>query len=191
MNFINTIKDFDTQLFLFLNSKHNSFFDFIMFWASNKFIWIPLYLFFAYLAFKHFGKRVWLITLSAIVLMTLTDQISNKVFKDNFERYRPCHNLLIQSQVHVNRECGGMYGFVSSHATNTFGLAMFLSILFYKRIKYFPLFIFFWAMFVSYSRIYNGAHYPADVTCGAIVGMTMGWIIYKVYKSIDGVILIK
>ena len=185
MSFIDSIKAIDTQLFLFLNSKHNSFFDFIMFWASNKFIWIPLYIFFGYLSFKYFGKRVWLITFSAIILMGLTDQLSNHAFKNNFLRYRPCHNLVIQSQVHVNKECGGMYGFVSSHAANTFGLAMFLGILFYKRIRYFTLFIFLWAAFISYSRIYNGAHYPADVTVGALLGMGLGTMIYKFYSAID------
>ncbi len=185
MSFIDSIKAIDTELFLFLNSKHNSCFDFIMFWASNKLIWIPLYIFFGYLALKYFRRRLVLILLSTFLLIVLTDQVSNRVFKNNFERYRPCHNLIIQSQVHVNRECGGMFGFISSHATNTFGLAMFLSLLFYKHIKYFPLFIFLWAAFISYSRIYNGAHYPADVSVGALVGMSLGFTTYKWYSFID------
>lgn len=185
MNIIDSIKDLDTQLFLFLNSKHNSVFDFIMYWASDKLIWIPLYLFFGYLAFKHFGKGIWLVLLAAFLLILLSDQISNHVFKTTFLRYRPCHNLLIEDKVHVNGNCGGMYGFVSSHAANTFALAMFLCLLFYKRIKYFGLFIFFWAAFVSYSRIYNGVHYPADVAGGALVGMGIGFLVFKWYKNIN------
>jgi undecaprenyl-diphosphatase len=185
MSFIDSIKEIDTQLFLFLNSKHNSFFDFIMFWASDKLIWIPLYIFFAYLGFKHFGKRIWLIALAALVLIVLSDQLSNRAFKYTFLRYRPCHNILIQSQVHLNPECGGTYGFVSSHASNTFALALFLSLLFYKRIKYFTPLVFFWAAFVSYSRIYNGLHYPADIAVGALLGMGIGAMVFKFYLAAE------
>ena len=185
MSWIESIKEIDTQLFLFLNSKHNSFFDFIMFWASNKFVWIPLYALFAYLAFKHFGKKFWLIALAAFLLILLSDQISNHVFKNNFLRYRPCHNLLIQDKIHMNGDCGGTYGFVSSHAANTFALAMFLGILFYNRIKYFTPLIFIWAFLVSYSRIYNGVHYPADISVGALIGMTIGVVVYYWYRGIE------
>ncbi|MGZ4036066.1 MAG: phosphatase PAP2 family protein, partial [Bacteroidia bacterium] len=149
MNLIQVIKEFDTRLFLFLNGKHNAFFDFVMYWASNKFVWIPLYLFFAFLVFKQVGKRIWLVVLAVLMLIVLSDQISNRGFKNNFQRYRPCQNLIIQSQVHVNGGCNGTYGFVSSHAANTFALAMFLGMFFYKKINYFGLFIFSWATFVS------------------------------------------
>ncbi|MCW3070503.1 MAG: putative rane-associated phospholipid phosphatase [Bacteroidetes bacterium] len=181
MDIISTIKDFDTRLFLFLNSKHNSFFDPIMFWASHRYFWIPLYLFFFALAWRHYGKKVWLVALAAVLLIVLSDQISVHVFKNVFLRYRPCHNLIIQHQVHLNDGRGGMYGFISSHAANTFALAMFLSLLFRNKIKYFGLFVFTWATFVAYSRIYNGVHYPADVLVGAIVGMGIGVIVYKLF----------
>ena len=185
MNVLSSIKEIDTQLFLYLNSKHNAFFDVIMFWASNKLIWIPLYLFFLYLAYKQVGKRVWLVALSALVLIVFSDQLSTQVFKNVFLRYRPCHNLLIQAQVHLNGGCGGTYGFVSSHAANTFALAMFLSLFFKNNIRYFGLFIFLWATCISYSRIYNGVHYPADVFVGAMVGMIVGYIVFIGYQVVN------
>lgn len=185
MDFIQIIKDYDTQLFLFLNSKHNAFFDNLMFWLSNKYTWIPLYLFFSYLVYKQVGKRIWLVVLAAALLILLSDQISVHAFKNVFLRYRPCHNLLIQSQVHLNDGCGGIYGFVSSHAANTFALAMFLGLFFRKKINYFGTFIFLWAAIVSYSRIYNGVHYPADIAVGAIVGMGIGVAVYKLYFFFD------
>lgn len=185
MSLINFIKDFDTELFLFLNSKHNVFFDVIMFWASNRFIWIPLYLFFFFLAYKHVRKRVWLVAIAAAMVILLSDQISVHEFKNVFLRYRPCHNLALQNQIHLNDGCGGTYGFISSHAANTFALAMFLSLFFRKRINYFSIFVFSWAAFVSYSRIYNGVHYPADIAIGAIVGMGIGVTIFKFYEFAD------
>ncbi len=153
-----------------------------MFWASNKLIWIPLYLFFFYLAFKQVGKRIWLVAVAAFVMILLSDQLSVHLFKNVFLRFRPCHNLLIQSQIHMNGNCGGMYGFVSSHAANTFALAVFLFLFFKDRIKYFGVFIFVWAAFVSYSRIYNGVHYPADIAVGAMLGMIVGFVVFKLYE---------
>ncbi|MCX6295925.1 MAG: phosphatase PAP2 family protein [Bacteroidetes bacterium] len=185
MNIINTIKSIDTELFLFLNSKHNAFFDVVMFWASHRYFWIPLYIFFFYLAFRFFGKKVILVALATVLLIVLADQISVHAFKNVFLRYRPCHNLLLQAQVHLNDGCGGTYGFISSHAANTFALAMFLSLLFKNKIKYFGLFIFIWAAFVSYSRIYNGVHYPADVAVGSILGMGIGIVVFKSYQLAD------
>jgi undecaprenyl-diphosphatase len=154
-----------------------------MYWLSNKIIWIPLYIYFFYLAFKKVGNRVWLATIAVAILILLSDQLSVHAFKDVFLRYRPCHNLLIQSKVHLlNNHCGGMYGFISSHAANTFALAMFLSLLFKNKIKYFKLFIFIWASLVSYSRIYSGVHYPADVAVAAILGMGLGVMVFKMYQ---------
>ena len=184
MSFVDSIKNIDTQLFLYLNSKHNSFLDPIMFWASHKYFWIPLYAFFLFLSYKHFGKKVWLIAIFAALVIFLSDQISVHAFKHVFMRYRPCHNLLLQAQIHLNDGCGGTYGFISSHAANTFALAMFLGLLFKSKIKYFMLFVFLWAAFVSYSRIYNGVHYPADVAVGALVGMGIGITVFKMYQKI-------
>jgi undecaprenyl-diphosphatase len=162
---------------------HNSFFDVVMYWFSNKVIWIPLYIYFFFLAFKKVGNRIWLVAITAVVLILLSDQISVHVFKNVFLRYRPCHNLLIQAKVHLlNGHCGGTYGFVSSHAANTFALAMFLTLFFKDYVKYFGIFIFTWASIVSYSRIYSGVHYPADVAVGAIVGMGIGVVVFKFYQ---------
>jgi undecaprenyl-diphosphatase len=85
----------------------------------------------------------------------------------------------------LNGGCGGIYGFISSHAANTFALAMFLGLLFKNKIKYFLPLIFLWAAIVSYSRIYNGVHYPADIAVGAIVGMGIGIVVFKIFEFLD------
>jgi len=154
-----------------------------MYWVSNKFFWIPLYLLFFYLAYQQVGRKIWLVVIAAALLISLSDQISVHAFKNVFLRLRPCHNVLLQAKVHLlNGYCGGTYGFVSSHAANTFALAMFLSLFFRKKIKYFGLFIFSWATLVAYSRIYCGVHYPADIAAGAVVGMGIGVTVFKLYS---------
>lgn len=162
---------------------HNDFFDVIMYWLSNKVIWIPLYLYFFFLAFKKVGSRIGLVMIFVTLLILLSDQLSVHAFKEVFLRFRPCHNELIQAQVHLlNGHCGGTYGFVSSHAANTFALAMFLSLFFKNHIKNFPPFIFIWASLVSYSRIYSGVHYPADIVVGGVLGMGVGVMIFNIYQ---------
>jgi undecaprenyl-diphosphatase len=156
-----------------------------MLWASSKYVWIPLYLFFLYLVFKTVGKHIWLVLIAAALLITASDQISVHCFKFVFLRYRPCHNLMLQQLVHVNGSCGGTYGFISSHASNSFALAMFLTLFFKDKIRHFGIFAFLWATFVSYSRVYNGVHYPADITVGALVGMLIALVIFKLYQLAD------
>lgn len=180
---LDKIISIDTDLFLFLNSLNSPFWDEIMYWFSHKFFWIPLYLFLAYLLFKKFGWRRALILFGlVIVTFAITNTISAEVFKKGFERLRPCHNPEISHLVHlVNGHCGGQFGFFSSHASNVFGLAMIFSLFLKKRIKWFSLAIFSWAGIVSYSRIYLGVHYPLDILCGALFGVSVAVLVFFIY----------
>lgn len=177
---IEFLKNTDTQLFLFLNGMHNRFFDVLMWWISYKFTWIPLYLFLIYLLWKKFGKGVFPVLISVAVLIFLSDQVSVQLFKNTVVRYRPCHNLLIKDLIHLQDGCGGLYGFVSSHAANTFALAMFLSLLLGGR--KFTGMMFLWAALCSYSRIYLGVHYPADILAGALLGCITGAAVFRLFS---------
>ena len=131
---LDILNNLDRELFLLLNGFNNSLLDFVMFWLSNKFIWIPLYLYFVYLIFKTFGKKGYLILGSLILLITLSDLISVHLFKNIFLRLRPSHEPELQGLVHiVNGYKGGLYGFVSSHAANVFAGVIFLSLMFKKE----------------------------------------------------------
>jgi len=173
----------DINFTLFLNGMHNSFFDFIMFYISNKFIWIPFYLFLIFLLFKKAENKKQIgVFLGAIVItIFLADKISVHLFKNVFERLRPCHNQDITNIIHtVKNHCGGQYGFISSHASNVFALAVLLFNIFdNKKLKY-TLIV--WAIVVSYSRVYLGVHFFGDVFTGAIVGAIIGFSVAKLAK---------
>jgi undecaprenyl-diphosphatase len=181
------LEHLDQQALLFLNSLNSPFCDHVMYAISGKVIWIPLYLaILVTLGIKY--KRKFLIILLFIILAaTLADQIS-VMFKNYFHRLRPCHEPSLEGLVHlVNSECGGLYSFVSSHATNSFNVAM-LSLLFIRK-RWFTISIIIWASVVGYSRIYLGVHYPGDVICGSILGALIGWTVYKLYVLTDNKIL--
>lgn len=178
------LEQLDVNLFLSLNALHSNFWDVIMYWFSEEITWIPLYAILLVGLFKKYGwKKLIPVVIGVALTITLTDQISVKAFKEVFERYRPCHNIEIQHLVHlVKNHCGGQYGFVSSHAANTFGLSAFLCLLFSNNKL--GLGLMFWAAVVSYSRIYLGVHYPADILAGALLGILIGGLIGSVTKRV-------
>ena len=165
--------ELDRQLFLFLNTLGNTSFDYFWLLISNKWIWIPLYATFLFILAKSFKfKSVLFILIFIAVGITISDQLAG-IFKVTVERLRPCHDPTLISIMRTV-ECGGKFGFYSSHSSNSFFLASFLSILLKKKFGWFPYFLFVWAIVVSYSRIYLGVHFPFDIAMGALVGFLLG-----------------
>jgi len=181
---IDYFEQIDQQLFLFLNNLHSPFGDVLMYWISYKFTWIPLYLaVLLYFVYKQ-GVKSYLSIIFIIGAIALADQTSVHLFKNIFLRYRPCHNLDIQSLIHtVHGHCGGQYGFVSSHAANSFAFAVFAALIIQKK-KVTYLFLL-WAILVSYSRIYLGVHYPADLFFGGLLGSLISIFLYWGYRRIS------
>lgn len=163
--------NWDKELLLLLNSWNNPFLDQVMFYVSKPLTWLPVYLLLLYFCIRHYRWQTLYIVLFTALLVTITDQISLHLFKNMFCRIRPSNDPVIGGLVHiVNGYRGGGYSFISSHAANYFGLAVFFSLLFAKRLKYFIPVAILIAALISYSRIYLGVHYPFDSFIGVIVG---------------------
>ncbi|MBN1108478.1 MAG: phosphatase PAP2 family protein [Bacteroidales bacterium] len=184
------LENLDKELFLFLNSLNTPFWDQVMYAISGKIIWVPLYLAILITIGIKYRKRFPLILLFIILAVALADQSSVHLFKNVFQRLRPCHDPELQGLVHlVNGECGGLYGFVSSHAANSFNVAV-LSLMFIKK-RWYSVAIIIWASIVGYSRVYLGVHFPGDVICGAMLGSLVGWGVYWLYDLTETKILFK
>lgn len=181
---IDFLEKIDQDLLLFINGMHSPIFDYLMWWISLSTIWIPLYAFFVYKLFLKYKKQFWKILIIIVACVALTDGISSGIIKPLVGRYRPSHNLELKDQLHLHQYqdntfyAGGTYGFVSSHAANSFGVATLIILLLGCTSKHYYWLIL-WASIISYSRMYLGVHYPTDIIGGMLVGIFSAWIAVK------------
>ena len=189
MHLIELLKQLDTNIFLSINGLHTSFFDGFMYAVSAKFTWIPLYISVLYILIKQWKKEaVWLI-LALVLCIVISDQVASGLLKHLVKRLRPSHVDDLRGLVHLVRDySGGMYGFASSHASNTVGFALLSSLILKQRNYTFA--IFSWAIITSYSRIYLGVHYPGDILGGALIGSLAALLCYWVLKRYRSVQLV-
>lgn len=180
---LETLNTIDTQLFLWLNSKHTEVLDPVMIFFTEKYTWLPLYAFLVGFIIYTYKKKAVGILLGVVLLVVLADQTTSSFFKPTFKRLRPCHNTEINANIHKPNGCGGQYGFVSSHAANSMAVALFLSLVFAKN--WLTILVFGWSVAVSYSRIYLAAHYPADIIIGGLIGLMYGYLVYKLLITLQ------
>ena len=178
-----TILSPDRQFFFFINQTlRNPFFDYLMPSMRNPSFWIPLYVLLAGYLIYAYGLRSIIILLSAGFTVLITDQISSSLIKPAVQRLRPCNDPHILQQVHLLVTCGSGFSFVSSHAANHFGIAVFVIFILRRRFRWITPVALLWAALISFAQIYVGLHYPLDVLCGALLGVAAGlttWLLCK------------
>jgi undecaprenyl-diphosphatase len=176
---VEELLELDKRLLLFLNGWNSPFFDSVMLTLTETFVWTPLYATLIYLVIKIYGKSSIWILLGVALTILLCDRITSGFMKPFFARLRPSHEPSLEGLLHlVNDYRGGLYGFASSHAADTFGVAMFVWLSLKKYYRWIWV-VFVWAALMTYTRIYLGVHYPTDILVGALIGMTLGWLSLK------------
>lgn len=182
-NCMNRIELFDESLFRWINGHHCTMLDWTMWTFSQSWSWlIVILLVYIFITLRTDRKNWMWILLGVALCFLLADQISNNALKDGVQRLRPCYQLPDVRMFRTGK--GGLYGFPSSHAANAFSVAMFLSLAYGRKHKTLAWIIFSWATIVAYSRPYLGKHYPADILCGALLGLGIGAAVYFVISRI-------
>lgn len=175
----------DKEFFIFLNTLGTPGWDGFWSFLSERTYWIPFYIFLLWLIYKNFGVRKTILILILTLLMILvTDQFTNLI-KDFTQRPRPCFTPEFDGIMRgIACEGRGRFGFTSAHASNHFGIAIFLGMILRSKIKNFIWLLLIWAALISYSRVYLGVHFPGDIICGSLIGLGFGTLFYLIYKKI-------
>lgn len=175
----------DKKIFVLLNSKWtNSLFDTVLPYFRDSVFWAPLYLFVLVFIAVNYGKKGLWWSLAFVCTIAIADMVSSRIFKQGFERLRPCQDPLFFDQVRLLlKHCSGSFSFTSSHAANHFGMATFVSITLYSTFKRYIYLSYVWAFFIAYAQIYVGVHYPLDILGGAAVGTLAGVLTSSVFNK--------
>lgn len=180
---IENLNAIDQNILLAINGMHSHYLDSFMWLMSGVWAYLVVALGFLFLSYRQGWKQMLLIMLALALTIALADQLSSGIIKPLVQRLRPTHDAEIGSLIHlVKGYRGGLYGFVSSHAANSFGAAVLVALLFRSREVAIAMIV--WAVAVSYSRMYMGVHYPGDIICGAAVGALSAYLFYRILLTV-------
>ena len=167
-----TFLTIDQSAFLFINnfSSNPLLGDLMLFFSkigSGAVIWFALGLLLAFLEKKKTLKSAVVFLWPLLLAMVLSYLSADLILKPLIGRMRPNFTLfqaVLLGPIHYD------FSFPSSHATTSFSAAFVLS----KIKKRGKLFFYLLAVFISFSRIYIGVHYPSDVLAGMVLGVMIG-----------------
>lgn len=180
---LETIIEKDQQLLIYLNGLGSTFWDPFYMYITHQINWWPFFVLIIFLLLKKISlKQFGLLVLVLAVFFLFTDQTTNLV-KNSVERLRPVNDPLIEPYLRIVRKAGS-FSFFSGHASNSSGATLILFLILRKYYRY-AWVIFFFPLLFAYTRLYLALHYPLDILCGYIFGISSGFMFFYLFKFLN------
>lgn len=174
----------DRHLFYFINHDlSNPFFDWLMPLLRNARFWIPLYIFIIGFCIYKYRKVGVIIVLMLAASAGVADFVSASIIKPAIQRVRPCRDPITANADIPRVPCGTGYSFPSTHASDHFAMAAFMSMVFNRRWRWIWWVSMLWAASICFAQVYVSVHFPIDVMGGALFGLIVGFGIAQLFKK--------
>jgi undecaprenyl-diphosphatase len=177
----------DKELLVFLNGLGSPTYDFLWLKITNQLTWIPFFILVFYLLYKKVGKQNFLLALLTIALIVLFSDQTCNLFKNGFQRLRPCNDETLKGIIRVVKSSPS-FSFYSGHASNSMATTTFIFLIIRKYYKHTYL-LFLFPLIFAYSRIYLGVHFPIDILTGYVFGILFGNLFYRLYLKLQPVLI--
>ena len=178
------LMEIDRQILSWFNGSDSIFLDGVVTTLTSGFSWIPLYLSLFYIVIKNNDSmtHIWATIGFACLCLLLTDGVADGIVKPLVARPRPLNDPVWMDSVDTVVGYGSrQYSFFSAHAANTFGLAVFFSLLIRQRAA--TVLLVSWSLLNCWTRLYLGMHYPSDIFVGLVYGGIVGWGVYMLSRK--------
>ncbi len=174
--------ELDRDVLASFNGSESLFADGLALVLTSAWTWLPLYASLLYLVVKNNeARQVALVAGCVALCLAISDGVADFLAKPLVARPRPLLDPVFGSMVQTVEgfEASGPYGFFSAHASNTFSVALFFSLL--VRDRAFGTAMVLWSLLNCWTRLYLGAHYPSDILAGLAWGAVAGGVSYAVW----------
>ena len=180
------IIELDRELLLTMNGSDSLFLDGLAVTLTTAVTWIPMYCALLYMVLKNNDsvQKILLIVVCAALCAFIAGSLDDMIVKPLVARWRPTHDEVIGRAVDVvNGYRGGRFGFFSAHASNTFSIAIFFTLLVRSRALSIALIL--WSLTNCWTRMYLGVHFPGDIVCGLLWGGIVGTAVWYLHSKLN------
>ena len=179
---LETLKQWDREIFVFLNSLGIERFDGFWIYVTQIESWTPLFILFFGLIFYYYRLKKGATVIFFLLLTFGITIFFTGIVKEYVSRLRP-NNVEALGQLIRILQKPTNYSFFSGHASSSFAVTTFVVLALRKYTNWIYL-TYLWPLIFVMSRIYVGVHYPSDIFVGALVGTVFAFFFYFLCRKV-------